>query len=133
MKRMHIHVGVEDLSQGIGFYSALFGAEPDKVKSDYARWLLEDPRVNFAISTNIETKGVEHLGLQVESADELTEVRTRLREADQSLFDEGETTCCYANSDKSWVHDPSGVAWESFLTTSDADNYFEAGKTGACC
>ncbi len=137
MKRMHIHVGVDDLAQSVGFYSALFGARPDKQKEDYARWLLEDPRVNFAISTNIETRGVEHLGLQVETTDELEDVRSRLKEADQMLFAEGETTCCYANSDKSWVRDPSGVAWESFLTSGDAEHYFadenSAAKQGACC
>ena len=133
MKRMHIHVGVDDLKQSVGFYSALFGVAPDKLKPDYARWLLDDPRVNFAISTNIETRGVEHLGLQVENESELAEVRARLRAADQKLFAEGETTCCYANSDKSWVSDPSGVAWESFLTSSDADEYFGAAPQGSCC
>ena len=137
MKRMHIHVGVEDLGKSVGFYSALFGTEPDKLKDDYARWLLDDPRVNFAISTNIETRGVEHLGLQVETNVELEDVRSRLKAADQTLFAEGETTCCYANSDKSWVKDPSGVAWESFLTTSDSDQYFgseeDITKQGACC
>ena len=132
MKRMHIHVGVENLTESIGFYSALFGAEPDKQKSDYARWLLDDPRVNFAISTKIETRGIEHLGLQVDTAEELDQVRGRLKQADQVLFDEGETTCCYANSDKSWVKDPSGVAWESFMTTSDADEYFKS-TTQTCC
>lgn len=137
MKRMHIHVGVEDLTQSVEFYSALFGSDPDKLKSDYARWLLDDPRVNFAISTNIETRGVEHLGLQVDSSEELEGVRSRLKHADQTLYAEGETTCCYANSDKSWVRDPSGVAWESFMTHSDADEYFgkeqPATNEWACC
>lgn len=121
MKRMHIHVGVADLQQSVGFYSALFGSKPDKVKADYARWMLEDPRINFAISTTCDEKGVEHLGLQVDSADELEEVRARLKAADQELFDEGEVSCCYANSVKSWVKDPSGVAWESFQTMADIE------------
>ena len=133
MKRMHIHVGVDNLEQSVGFYSALFGAEPDKLKSDYARWMLEDPSVNFAISTNITTKGVEHLGLQVETEAELNEVRERLNKADQTLFAEGETTCCYARSDKSWVNDPSEVSWEAFLTTADADEYFATSSSGSCC
>ena len=132
MKRMHSHVGVENLNESIGFYSALFGAEPDKQKSDYARWLLDDPRVNFAISTKIETRGIEHLGLQVDTAEELDQVRGRLKQAVLGLFDEGETTCCYANSDKSWVKDPSGVAWESFMTTIDADEYFKSANQPCC-
>lgn len=134
---MHIHVGVENLDESVKFYSALFGETPNKQKSDYARWLLDDPCVNFAISTNIATRGIEHLGLQVDSSQELDEVRSRLKQADQVLFDEGETTCCYANSDKSWVKDPSGVAWESFMTTSDTDEYFGAkavqSESRPCC
>lgn len=143
MKRMHIHVGVTDLDQGIGFYSALFGAEPDKVKADYARWLLDDPRVNFAISSSGENTGVEHLGLQVETEDELAEVRDRLKSADLSLFDEGAVTCCYANSVKSWVKDPGGVAWESFHTTGDSETFSgpvlsrpesqDTARRGGCC
>ncbi len=115
MKRMHIHVGVDNLEQSIGFYSALFGADPVKTKSDYAKWMLDDPRINFAISTKVE-KGVDHLGLQVDDDSELQVLRKRLKNAELSLFDEGETTCCYARSDKSWVKDPSDIAWEAYKT-----------------
>lgn len=120
MKRMHIHVGVEHLDQAIVFYSALFGEQPDKTKPDYARWLLDDPRINFAISTRGSTAGVDHLGIQVEEDSELDELRERLKQADLSLFDEGETTCCYARSDKSWVEDPAGIAWEAYKTMDEA-------------
>ncbi|NND00971.1 MAG: glyoxalase/bleomycin resistance/dioxygenase family protein, partial [Gammaproteobacteria bacterium] len=113
MKRMHIHIGVENLDQGIEFYNALFGVQPVKTKTDYAKWMLDDPRINFAISTRPGKTGVDHLGLQVDGDDELEELRTRLKSADMSVFDEGETVCCYAHSDKSWVKDPSGIAWEA--------------------
>jgi len=116
MKRMHIHVGVENLDQAVGFYSALFGAAPSKIKSDYANWLLDDPRVNFAISTRAGKHGVDHLGLQVETEAELEDVRQRLHQADLAIFDEGETLCCYARSDKSWVADPAGIPWEAYRT-----------------
>jgi catechol 2,3-dioxygenase-like lactoylglutathione lyase family enzyme len=119
MKRMHINVGVEDLDQSIRFYNALFGTEPVKTKTDYAKWMLEDPRINFSISSRTSTQGVDHLGLQVEEDGELEELRERLRAADMSLFDEGETICCYARSDKSWARDPSGVAWEAYKTMED--------------
>lgn len=127
MKRMHIHVGVEKLDQSIKFYSALFGAPPSKTKEDYAKWMLDDPGVNFAISTRSGKAGVDHLGIQVEEDGELEDLRNRLQEADLSLFDEGETVCCYARSEKSWVTDPSGVAWEAYKTMAEA-NYFGADK-----
>ena len=123
MKRMHIHVGVERLDESIRFYSALFGAEPVKTMDDYAKWMLEDPRLNFAISTRAGATGVNHLGLQVDEDEEMEELRERLERADVSLFDEGETVCCYARSDKSWVTDPSGVAWEAYRTMAEASTY----------
>lgn len=134
MKRMHIHVGVEQLDAGIRFYSALFGAEPVKVKDDYAKWMLEDPRINFAISTHADV-GVDHLGLQVDDEDELTDVRARLQAADISTFDEGETVCCYARSEKSWVNDPAGVAWEAYKTMEDAEVFSGARQETdvGCC
>ncbi len=124
MKRLHVHVGVTDLDQSIGFYSTLFGAEPTVVKSDYAKWMLEDPSVNFAISAEQHaTKGIEHLGIQVESTEELGEVYGRLTAADRPVLEEGATTCCYAKSEKSWITDPDGVVWEAFFTNGEATVY----------
>ncbi len=116
MKRIHIHVGVEDLEQSISFYSALFGADPVRSEADYARWVLDDPRVNFAISRGDANTGVDHLGLQVDDDHELEALRSRLHGTGLAVFDEGETVCCYARSNKSWVEDPAGVAWEAFRT-----------------
>lgn len=124
MKRMHVHVGVKHLDQSIRFYSTLFGAEPTVIKPDYAKWMLEDPRVNFAISAGHHAvQGIEHLGIQVESSDELSEVYGRLKEADRPVLEEGATTCCYASSEKSWIADPDGVVWETFLTNGEATVY----------
>jgi len=124
MKRLHVHVGVRDLDQSIAFYSTLFGAEPTVTKTDYAKWMLDDPRVNFAISAGHHAaKGIEHLGIQVESSDELNEVYGRLKAADRPLLEEGATTCCYAKSEKSWISDPDGVVWEAFLTNGEATIY----------
>mgnify|MGYP001806263222 CR=1 FL=1 len=124
MKRLHVHVGVSDLHQSIGFYSTLFAAEPSVVKDDYAKWMLDDPRVNFAISSgNHARKGIEHLGIQAESTDELSEVYGRLKAADRPVLDEGTTTCCYAKSEKSWIADPDGVVWEAFHTNGEATVY----------
>lgn len=125
MKRLHIHVGVDNLDQSIRFYSALFGAEPVKTKPDYAKWMLEDPHVNFAISTRAGETGVNHLGIQVDDESELAELRDRLKKADMSVVDEGETVCCYARSDKSWVHDPAGIPWEAYRTMEDAQIFRE--------
>lgn len=146
MNRLHVHIGVEDLQKSIGFYSAMFGAEPAKVKTDYARWLLDDPSVNFAISTKTKSVGIEHLGLEVESMDELEAVRERLQEAqrfsDAPITDESDASCCYARGEKSWAVDPSGVSWESFYTKSDVDGYFGSitqtqidavNQSGPCC
>ena len=123
MKRLHVHVGVNDLHQSIGFYSTLFGADPTVVKQDYAKWMLEDPRVNFAISSGNAHKGIEHLGIQVESQDELKDVYDRLKAADRPVLEEGATTCCYAKSEKSWIADPQGVVWEAFFTNGEATVY----------
>lgn len=124
MKRFHIHVGVKNLNESIQFYSTLFGQKPSKLKDDYAKWMLEDPRLNFAISTRPAT-GIDHLGIQVEEAQELSEITERLKKADLKIQDEGETTCCYSKSEKAWVTDPSGVAWEAYQNMADADVYSE--------
>lgn len=124
MKRLHIHVGVDNLDNSIAFYSALFDAEPSVTKDDYAKWMLDDPRVNFAISSgNHAEDGVSHLGIQAENPDELAQVYKRLESAGRPVLEEGETTCCYAQSEKSWVSDPDGVVWETFLTHGDATYY----------
>lgn len=135
MKRFHIHIGVEKLDEAICFYSALFGAAPVKAKPDYAKWMLDDPCVNFAISTRANKKGVDHLGIQVEEESELNELRSRLEKADMTVLEEGATTCCYARSDKSWVQDPVGIPWETYRTMEDAHLFSErAGDAdGACC
>jgi catechol 2,3-dioxygenase-like lactoylglutathione lyase family enzyme len=123
MKRMHLHVSVPDLAQSIQFYETLFGAAPTVVKDDYARWMLEDPRVNFAISQRGIRTGVDHIGIQVESATDLEGVADRLKVAGAHTFDQEATTCCYARSDKSWVTDPAGVVWETFYTFREAVTY----------
>lgn len=126
MKRFHVHVGVADLDASIAFYSGLFGAEPSVTKADYAKWMLEDPRVNFTISQKCGAdKGVEHLGVQVEDETELAEVYGRLMAAKGPVLEEGATTCCYARSEKSWIADPDGVVWEAFLTKGDSTVYGE--------
>ena len=129
MKRFHIHLGVEKLDEAIRFYTALFGAGPVKRKPDYAKWLLEDPRVNFAISTRAKRNGMDHLGIQVEDEQELTELRERLKAADMAVVDEGETVCCYARSDKSWIQDPIGIPWEPYRTMEDAQLFAETACT----
>jgi catechol 2,3-dioxygenase-like lactoylglutathione lyase family enzyme len=135
MKRFHIHIGVEKLEEAIRFYSALFGAAPVKTKPDYAKWMLEDPRINFAISTRAKMKGVDHLGIQVEEESELNELRSRLERADMKVLEEGATTCCYARSDKSWIQDPAGIPWEAYRTMEDAQFFSDStGSTeSACC
>lgn len=133
MKRFHIHVGVKDLAESVQFYSTLFGQKPMKLKEDYAKWLLEDPKLNFAISTRTAT-GVDHLGIQVEDEKELTELTERLKNADLKLQDEGETTCCYSKSNKAWVTDPSGVAWETYQNMADAEVFSApAEEESECC
>jgi catechol 2,3-dioxygenase-like lactoylglutathione lyase family enzyme len=138
MKRFHIHVGVKDLDKSVQFYSTLFGQRPAKLKEDYAKWMLEDPRINFAISTRTGEKGVDHLGLQVDQDSELAEITERLKKADLGVYDEGETTCCYAESKKAWVQDPSGIAWEAYRTMADAELFHEKSESAeegasSCC
>ena len=143
MKRLHVHVGVSDLASSVRFYSTLFGVEPTVTKNDYAKWMLDDPRVNFAISSgNHAAKGIEHLGIQVESGEELTEVYGRLKAADRPVLEEGATTCCYAKSEKSWIADPDGIVWEAFFTNGEATVYGDSPELaalsanageGACC
>jgi catechol 2,3-dioxygenase-like lactoylglutathione lyase family enzyme len=123
MKRLHVHVGVDDLAASIRFYAKLFAAEPTVRKPDYAKWMLEDPRVNFAISHGRGAAGIHHLGIQVEDKDELAEVYDRLKAAEGSVIEEGETVCCYAQSEKSWIADPQGVAWETFFTHGESTVY----------
>lgn len=124
MKRMHLHLGVDDMEQSIAFYSTLFAAEPTVRKHDYAKWMIEDPRVNFAITPTAHTvKGIEHIGIQVESTEELAEVHERLNAAGRPVLQEEATTCCYAQSKKNWITDPDGVVWETFLTTGEHTEY----------
>lgn len=138
MKRFHMHVGVKDLNRSVQFYSTLFGQKPTKLKEDYAKWMLEDPRLNFAISTRTNEEGVDHVGIQVEEPGELRAIADRLKSADLGVHDEGETTCCYAISNKAWVEDPSGLAWETYQNMGDAEIYSEKRETSeadeaACC
>jgi hypothetical protein len=136
-------MAVEDLKGSIGFYSALFAAQPTVVKTDYAKWMLDDPRVNFAISTRGRAPGLDHLGIQVETSGELQEVYARLHKAGGNVIEQGQTVCCYAKSEKSWIDDPAGVAWETFLTTGESTDYGDGTgernvrvaheKQSACC
>jgi hypothetical protein len=123
MKRLHVHVSVDDLSQAVKFYSTLFAAQPTVTKSDYAKWMLDDPRVNFAISMRGAQPGLNHLGIQVESQEELHEVYDRLRAADAPMIEQGQTQCCYHRSEKAWIDDPAGISWEAFYTTGEATVY----------
>ena len=139
MKRFHVHVAVKDLSESVRFYSAIFGA-PSVLKDDYAKWMLEDPRINFAISNRGQTPGIDHLGLQVEDEGELRDMRKQLTAADRSLVEQSAQPCCYAKSDKAWVNDPTGIRWETFFTFGDAATYGEdepeavrAEPKQACC
>ncbi len=134
MKRMHVHVSVPDLDASVRFYSTLFATTPTVLKADYAKWMPDDPRVNFAISARGAPAGIEHLGIQVADADELHEVYERLEKADAPVLEEGETVCCYAKSAKSWIEDPQGIRWETFLTTGESTVYgSEAPKSAAAC
>lgn len=123
MKRLHVNISVTDLDASIGFYNALFNTKPAVEKEDYAKWMLDDPRVNFAVTTRGGNKGIDHLGIQVENEAELGEVYSRLQSAGAPVIEEGETTCCYANSEKSWIFDPEGIAWETFLTRGESPVY----------
>jgi len=131
MKRLHVHVSVGDIDKAVGFYSALFDATPGVRKDDYAKWMLDDPCVNFAISTRGREPGLDHLGIQVETADELQQVYGRLQQAGGAIVEQGETTCCYAQSEKSWIGDPAGISWEAFHTTGEATDYGTSIQHGA--
>ncbi len=135
MKRFHVHVHVTDLDKNIAFYSAMFNQQPARTEADYAKWMLADPPVNFAISTRGSAAGVDHLGIQVESQEDLAELRGHAARADMAVLDEGETSCCYARSDKYWVTDPQGIAWEQFHTLDSIPVFSEqpAAKAAACC
>ncbi len=142
MKRFHVHVHVDDLPRNLAFYSALFGAAPTRTEADYAKWMLEDPPLNFAISTRGNgAVGVNHLGIQTDTSDELAAMKARAEAADGALLDEGATTCCYARSEKHWVTDPQGLAWEQFHTLGDIPVFSQAATASttapaaasACC
>jgi catechol-2,3-dioxygenase len=136
MKRMHLHISVEDLEQSIAFYSNLFGTTPTVHKTDYAKWMLDDPLVNFAISQRGAKPGLDHVGIQVETEDELQQLKQHLEQADLSLISQTGTTCCYARSDKHWVQDPSGIAWEAYRTLEGAPTFNgeqHDTATTACC
>ncbi|MBP6013633.1 MAG: VOC family protein [Alphaproteobacteria bacterium] len=128
MKRLHVHVAVPDLQQSIEFYSTLFNTKPTRVEHDYAKWMLDDPRVNLAISERGRTPGIDHVGVQVDTRAELDELASRLKAAGSQTIDQEATTCCYAKSDKAWVNDPAGVRWETFFTFGDATTYGESPK-----
>lgn len=123
MKRFHVHVAVDDLDASIRFYSSLFGTAPSVRKTDYAKWMLDDPRVNFAISARGASAGVDHLGIQVETESELEAVRTHMQDADAPMIAQSETTCCYAVSNKHWITDPQGIAWEAYHTLDSAPTF----------
>ena len=136
MKRFHLHLNVDDLGANIGFYSKLFGSEPTRVESDYAKWMLQDPPVNFAISTRGRIAGVDHLGIQTDDPTELAAMKASARAADLALRDDGEGTCSYARSEKHWITDPQGIAWEHFHTLANIPVYSEATPAAAgsvCC
>jgi catechol 2,3-dioxygenase-like lactoylglutathione lyase family enzyme len=141
MKRLHVHVAVHDLKQSIRFYSALFAVQPLVTKDDYAKWMLDDPRVNFAISTRGRKAGLDHLGIQAECREELEEIGSRLAQADVATLEQKGASCCYAKSDKYWTLDPQGIAWESFHTLGTVPVYGEDGRSTsaqperktACC
>ena len=136
MKRFHVHVAVDNLDTNIRFYSAVFGAQPTVVKPDYAKWMIEDPRINFAISKRGAKAGVDHLGFQVDTDDELEAMRRQVAQAEIAAVDQPDATCCYARSDKYWTADPQGVAWETYRTLGEAEIYGVARKPeagAACC
>ena len=140
MKRFHVHAHVEDIATSVAFYSKMFAAEPTRVESDYAKWMLEDPRINFAISTRGGKTGVDHLGIQTDTEEELVALKAQAEAADMSLQDVGETSCCYARSDKYWLTDPQGIAWEQFHTLGNIPVFSEKApeaeapaEASACC
>jgi catechol 2,3-dioxygenase-like lactoylglutathione lyase family enzyme len=137
MKRFHVHVAVNDLEANVRFYSKVFGTAPTVQKPDYAKWMLEDPRINFAISNRGATPGVDHIGFQVDSDAELSALRKQMAEAEIGAVDQSNATCCYAHSDKYWITDPQGVAWETYHTLGQAEIFGASTKktpdAQACC
>ena len=135
MAKMHIHVSVDNLQKSIQFYTALFNCDPSKQKADYAKWELSNPNINLAISERGSKPGIDHLGLQAENEEEMTQIRDRIKSADLDTFNEGETTCCYAYSDKTWLQDPNGLPWETYYTMDDVAFFNESPseETGVCC
>jgi catechol 2,3-dioxygenase-like lactoylglutathione lyase family enzyme len=123
MKRFHVHVSVDDLEESIRFYSTLFGTPPSRHEHDYAKWMLDDPRVNFAISSRGRDAGLQHLGIQADDQRELDEIAARAAAATDSVLVETDAACCYARSNKAWVEDPAGIRWETFFTFGDATTY----------
>ena len=139
MKRFHVNVAVSDLEKSTRFYSTLFGVEPTVLKDDYAKWMLEDPRVNFSVNRSSRNQGINHIGLQADTTDELSEIRARLDDAGADTFDQPEAECCYARSTKTWVRDPDNVAWETFVTFGEITHYgndlepeLDAANAGCC-
>lgn len=135
MKRLHLHISVDDLANSIRFYNALFGEKPTVEKPDYAKWMLDDPLVNFAISLRGAKAGLDHVGIQVDNDEELAEIKARLDGAEMSVISQEGATCCYAKSDKHWVQDPSGIAWETYHTLDSAPTFNDANEQleSACC
>ena len=140
MKRFHVHLHVDNLDKSIGFYSAMFASQPTRLEKDYAKWMLDDPAINFAISTRGNAAGIDHLGIQTDNPAELAELKARAEAADMALLDQGETTCCYAKSEKHWVTDPQGIAWEYFHTLDSIPVFSESmpvadevGAASSCC
>jgi catechol 2,3-dioxygenase-like lactoylglutathione lyase family enzyme len=143
MKRFHVHVSVSNLPENIRFYSSIFGADPSVLKDDYAKWMLDDPRINFAISTRGHKPGVNHLGIQAESDAELKALRVGIIEAQAPMLEQKEASCCYAKSDKYWTTDPQGIPWETFHSLGSVPVYGEdtgsakesaaPDKAGGCC
>ena len=138
MKRLHVHINVSELDKAVGFYSTLFAAKPTVQKDDYAKWMLDDPLVNFAISSRSSTEGLSHLGIEAETPAELVDVYDRLEDAGGPTLKEGATTCCYHQSEKSWIDDPAGVSWETFMTTGESETFGQdagegVSQTNACC
>ncbi|MBN8761731.1 MAG: glyoxalase/bleomycin resistance/dioxygenase family protein [Thiobacillus sp. 65-69] len=132
MKRLHVHIAVDNLAASIRFYSTLFAAEPTVAKDDYAKWMLHDPRVNFAISARGAAPGLNHLGVQVESAAELADMSERLQKLDTEIVEEMDAACCYAKSDKYWATDPQGIAWETYHTLDNVP-VFGGQEASGCC
>jgi catechol 2,3-dioxygenase-like lactoylglutathione lyase family enzyme len=137
MKRFHVHVAVDDLDANVRFYSTVFGAQPTVQKPDYAKWMLEDPRINFAVSQRGTKPGIDHLGFQVDSDEELAALRKQVASAEIAALDQADATCCYARSDKYWIADPQGIAWETYRTLGDAAIYGSGNaqpvESGGCC